>query len=221
MREASARLRCGAQRPAVFLRRGVADLRGRNLRSGRRDAPLLTAAAAARAAGRPYDARRIDLFVALHADLAKQAPVPRPDPARAGEDSLLPFFDAYFSNFIEGTEFEVDEVRAIVFEGRLPQERPEDAHSYLTGLKALSQNGRTQTLIRLLDFLQKYTLAIDFATYEGARAQLETTHAFLDGGVNVELEVERGALTFDEVEPGKRAQGRFDLAPRSTRSRRW
>jgi hypothetical protein len=41
------------------------------------------------------------------------------------------FFDAYFSNFIEGTEFEVDEAREIVFNGVIPTARPADAHDVL------------------------------------------------------------------------------------------
>jgi len=279
---------------------------------GTRAAPLLTEAGAARASGRPYDARRLDLFVALHADLSKQAPAPRPEPDRPDEALVLPFFEAYFSNFIEGTEFEVDEARAIVFDSRIPEARSEDAHdvlgtfrvvsdlaemsqtprtyeqfeallrrrharvmegrpdkgpglfktalnragdtvfvapdlvqgtlarglemgrslpdafqravfmmflvsevhpfvdgngrvgrimmnaelvaagerrilvptvfrgNYLTGLKGMSRSGGTRTLIRSLDFLQKYALAIDFSSYEGARQQLEETHAFLD-----------------------------------------
>ena len=41
------------------------------------------------------------------------------------------FFDAYFSNYIEGTEFDVDEARAIVFDGVIPAQRPADAHDVL------------------------------------------------------------------------------------------
>jgi Fic family protein len=52
--------------------------------------------------------------------------------------------------------------------------------NYLSGLKALSQNRVPNTLIRALDFLQRYTLAIDFSTYQGAKEQLDVTHAFLD-----------------------------------------
>jgi fido (protein-threonine AMPylation protein) len=52
--------------------------------------------------------------------------------------------------------------------------------NYLTGLKALSHNAITRTLIRSLDFLQRYTLAIDFSTLAGAREQLEATNAFRD-----------------------------------------
>ena len=40
----------------------------------------------------------------------------------------LPFFEAYFSNFIEGTEFGVDEARRIAVEGVVPEDRPADAH---------------------------------------------------------------------------------------------
>ena len=41
------------------------------------------------------------------------------------------FFEAYFSNFIEGTEFAVDEASAIVFDGVIPANRPADAHDVL------------------------------------------------------------------------------------------
>jgi Fic family protein len=52
--------------------------------------------------------------------------------------------------------------------------------SYLTGLKALTHNSSTRTLIRGLDFLQRYTLAIDFSTLKRAQHQLEATNAFRD-----------------------------------------
>ena len=45
--------------------------------------------------------------------------------------ATVAFFDAYFSNCIEGTEFEVGEARAIVFDGRIPAARPLDAHDVL------------------------------------------------------------------------------------------
>lgn len=279
---------------------------------GTREARLRTKLGSARAAGRPYDPKRLDLFSRLHADLLKQAPVQRSEHQRPGEERYLPFFEAYFSNFIEGTEFEIAEAAAIVFDGRIPHDRPEDAHdvlgtfrvvsdrtemervpatfeellallrsrharvmegrpdkhpgifktaqnragatlfvapervlgtlargfeleralpdafqravfmmfivsevhpfvdgngrvarimmnaeligaaerriivptvfrsNYLTGLKALSHNAITRTLIRSLDFLQRYTLAIDFSTLAIAQGQLEATNAFRD-----------------------------------------
>jgi hypothetical protein len=279
---------------------------------GTREVSLRSETGSARAAGKPYDPRRLELFGRLHADLLKEAPVQRLDPMRPGEEQYLPFFEAYFSNFIEGTEFEVAEAVQIVFDGRIPEDRPEDAHdvlgtfrvvsdraemaltpktfenfvealrrrharvmegrpdkspgafkatqnragetlfvspelvagtlargfelyrsipdafprgvfmmflvsevhpfvdgngrvarimmnaelvaagerriivptvfrsNYLTGLKALSHNAITRTLIRSLDFLQRYTRAIDFSTLEGAEEQLRATNAFRD-----------------------------------------
>ena len=43
----------------------------------------------------------------------------------------MPFFEAYFSNFIEGTEFAVEEAAAIVFQNQIPSARPQDAHDIL------------------------------------------------------------------------------------------
>ena len=42
--------------------------------------------------------------------------------------ATLAFFETYFSNFIEGTEFAVDEAADIAFRGTVPNERPADAH---------------------------------------------------------------------------------------------
>jgi fido (protein-threonine AMPylation protein) len=39
--------------------------------------------------------------------------------------------EAYFSNFIEGTEFAIGEAIEIVFEGRIPENRPADGHDVL------------------------------------------------------------------------------------------
>jgi hypothetical protein len=277
---------------------------------GSRNTPLASAVAAARAAGLPYDPQRLDLFQRLHAELAGTAPVTRL--ARATDGPALPFFEAYFSNFIEGTEFAVEEAEEIVFRGRIPRNRPEDAHdvlgtwkvasdaremarvpgsieemktllksrhaqimegrpdkgpglfkdeanragstffvtpelvegtlskgfemyrsltaplqraifvmflvsevhpfadgngrvarimmnaelvaagenriivptvyrnNYLMALKALSQNGITGALVRMLDFAQRYTASVDFADLDRARFVLERTHAFTD-----------------------------------------
>jgi Fic family protein len=51
---------------------------------------------------------------------------------------FLPFFEAYFSNFIEGTEFAVEEAREIVFEHVIPPDRPEDAHDIMGTYRLVS-----------------------------------------------------------------------------------
>jgi len=277
---------------------------------GTRHAALESPVAMARAAGSPYDPHRLDLFQRLFAELARTAPITRL--ARATDGAALPFFEAYFSNFIEGTEFAVDEAADIVFKGHIPKARPQDAHdvlgtwrvvsdqtemsrvpknfteltallksrhaqilagrpdkgpgrfktelnragstifvapdlvqgtllkgfemyraltsplhraifmmflisevhpftdgngraarimmnaelvaagetriivptvyrnNYLLALKALSHNGGTGGLVRVIDFAQRYTAAIDFSDLEQARSLLEKTHAFDD-----------------------------------------
>ena len=55
----------------------------------------------------------------------------RVSPRIPTDDTNVAFFEAYFSNYIEGTEFEVDEAEGIVFDHRIPEHRPEDAHDVL------------------------------------------------------------------------------------------
>ena len=56
----------------------------------------------------------------------------------AQAQSNLAFFEAYFSNFIEGTKFEIEEAVDIVFNGRIPNDRPEDAHDVLGTFRIVS-----------------------------------------------------------------------------------
>lgn len=97
---------------------------------------LGTAPARARAAQRPYDPDRVELFTRLAGEL-NAAVLPRvPDPALTAEGwRNRAFFEAYFSNYIEGTEFEIEEARDIVFQQRVPENRPQDAHDILGTFK--------------------------------------------------------------------------------------
>jgi Fic family protein len=52
---------------------------------------------------------------------------------------------------------------------------------YLGALKAISHNGLTTPLIRMLDYAQRYTHAIDWRTLTAARAMLDQTGAFAQG----------------------------------------
>ena len=81
------------------------------------------------AIGAPYDRARLQRFEALAATLADLAPEPLPAlPEDAKRRTLLPFYEAYFSNYIEGTEFTLDEAAEIVFDEVVPPSRPQDAH---------------------------------------------------------------------------------------------
>ena len=104
-------------------------------RSVKARSPMLQA----RQAGLPYDDQRIELFRVLRdalvaADRAPVSAVPTDERWRH-----LPFFEAYFSNYIEGTIFTLDEAIDIVYEHRIPQTRPADAHDIL-GTYALVSN---------------------------------------------------------------------------------
>jgi hypothetical protein len=106
---------------------------------GTRDAHFTSPAAKARQRGRPYDSDRLVLFEALRKALGDYPPVNRTQKVRSqAAQATLTFFDAYFSNFIEGTEFAVEEAAEIVFGGIIPNERPEDAHDVLGTFRAIS-----------------------------------------------------------------------------------
>lgn len=91
-------------------------------------APATTDALRDHFAGIPADVGRLELLDGLAEVLQRRAP--RPILALGDRDRLgwLPFFEAYFSNFIEGTEFAVDAARRIAVDGEVPADRPEDAH---------------------------------------------------------------------------------------------
>lgn len=83
----------------------------------------------ARVRGQPFDPDRLELFALLSQHLAGLEPAPIPADPKAQPE--FPFFEAYFSNFIEGTEFEVDEAKHIIETGQIPATRSQDAHDIL------------------------------------------------------------------------------------------
>jgi hypothetical protein len=69
--------------------------------------------------------------------------------------TYLPFFEAYFSNFIEGTEFELDEAIAVVYESKQIPGRGDDSHDLLGTYKVVSDLNEMTTLASTGDeFLQ-------------------------------------------------------------------
>ncbi len=82
----------------------------------------------ARLLGQPYDEHRIGMLTRFVAYLQTVPPAVRPALGGTKRWQWEPFFEAYFSNFIEGTEFGVEEARRIAVDGEVPASRPEDAH---------------------------------------------------------------------------------------------
>lgn len=115
---------------------------------GTRASQLTTPAGKARTAAVPYDSDRIALLERLAAYL-------RATPLRQPEDPVgspqarqhFAFLESYFSNFIEGTEFDVLDAKGFVLDGKPIEERPKDSHDILGVFRqALEPGWAHQTL---------------------------------------------------------------------------
>lgn len=93
---------------------------------------LASSSAAARAAGEPYDQNRIQLFGTLFTALHNEhfADIIEPNVENACFRNFA-FFESYFSNYIEGTEFELDDAKVIIETGQPLPARNEDSHDVL------------------------------------------------------------------------------------------
>lgn len=115
---------------------------------GTRASKLTTPAGIARTALQPYDANRLALFEQLAAQL-RATPLQQPGAvALSGRArSHFAFLESYFSNFIEGTEFDVQEARSFVLGGKPVNQRPKDSHDILGVFRqALDPGWSHQTL---------------------------------------------------------------------------
>ena len=110
----------------------------------------------ARRAALPYDQERIRRFGRLITSLRESAPQNRPvrDP-RDARYACLPFFEAYFSNFIEGTEFELSEAIAVIYQDKKIPGRGDDSHDLIGTYRVVSDLNEMATLASTPDeFLQ-------------------------------------------------------------------
>jgi Fic family protein len=119
---------------------------------------LRTPAGRARGAGLGYDTDRLRRFELLRAELASQDFAQRPGPE--DPERLFAFFEAYFSNWIEGTVFEVDQAEEIVFEGHIPAQRPADAHDIQGTFDAITDPALRDAAPAGIDELETYILEV-------------------------------------------------------------
>ncbi len=99
------------------------------------------------AASEPYDSQRIELFTSLFEHLAgkdfkRYADINSTEPAYKN----FAFFESYFSNYIEGTEFEVEEAKQIVDTGVALPTRDEDSHDVL-GTYYITSNRKEMSIL--------------------------------------------------------------------------
>jgi hypothetical protein len=92
---------------------------------------LSTDRAIATAKNKPFDAHRIQIFKNLAAYLRQCQLVSRPYDYNSSSWRNLSFFESYFSNYIEGTEFEIEEAEQIIFEKHEINNRHQDSHDVL------------------------------------------------------------------------------------------
>lgn len=100
---------------------------------------LTSPLAVARSLGNPYDKYRIELFEKLFIALQQREFKNCPDKNLEAESyKNFSFFEAYFSNYIEGTIFEIDEAKSIIETERPILNRDEDSHDILGTYRIVS-----------------------------------------------------------------------------------
>lgn len=123
--------------------------------------------AIARAFGHPYDPVRISLFETFFTDLQqRQFPaVPEPNTTVKAFRNFA-FFEAYFSNFIEGTKFKIEEAKQIIETGKPMAARDEDSHDILGTYQIVSNRAEMRQtpenpddLLAMLQYRHKILLS--------------------------------------------------------------
>lgn len=115
---------------------------------GTQKSALESRIAKARVASLPFDATCIQLFEVLAGELHKTewlAVSRQTPPLLKHERQALAFIDAYFSNYIEGTQFLIEEAQNIVFDGQIPAHRPQDAHDIMGTYQVLVDESEMRT----------------------------------------------------------------------------
>ncbi len=123
--------------------------------------------AIARVLGSPYDSERIELFEKLFVQLKQEEFANRPERNKENQSfKNFSFFEAYFSNYIEGTIFEIEEAKKIIEPGTPLPTRDEDSHDILGTYSLVSNQeemktipGSADELIRILQYRHKILLA--------------------------------------------------------------
>jgi Fic family protein len=120
---------------------------------------LTSPVAIARAQGLPYDRSRIELLEKLFIALQKEEfqVIPEPNTTIKAFRNFA-FYEAYFSNYIEGTKFAVEEARLIITTGEPMKARDEDSHDILGTYRIVSSKTEMQrtpeTAEEMLEILQ-------------------------------------------------------------------
>lgn len=123
--------------------------------------------AVARAFGNPYDPLRLLLFEKLFVSLKQQEFDDHPEENTSHQSFRnFAFFESYFSNYIEGTEFELEDAKRIIETDKPLPTRNEDSHDVLGTYKLVSNRPEmlvtpedSEQLLELLLYRHKLLLS--------------------------------------------------------------
>lgn len=116
----------GAQKALAELRTLIGALLGTYAKG-----ELRTREGLAVATGTPIDSERMYRFELLAAHLRAE-PLPRIESGVSGiARQHFAFVESYFSNYVEGTKFDIDQARNIVMNNAIVANRPKDSHDIL------------------------------------------------------------------------------------------
>lgn len=97
--------------------------------------------AVVRAFGNPYDPARLPIFENLFVSLKTQEFKSLPEKNTSNQSFRnFAFFESYFSNYIEGTEFELEDAKRIIETDTPMPNRDEDSHDVLGTYKLVSNS---------------------------------------------------------------------------------
>jgi hypothetical protein len=128
---------------------------------------LTSPVALARAYGHPYDKSRTELFERLFIHLQQQefGVLPESNITTSAFRNFA-LWEAYFSNFIEGTRFAVEEAKQIIETGKPIKARDEDSHDILGTYRIVSNRKEMQItpasaeeMINILQYRHKILLS--------------------------------------------------------------
>lgn len=158
-----------------------------------------------------FDLERVDMFNKLALYLKKYNFIDRKYEFNSRSWRSISFFEAYFSNYIEGTRFQIDEAEDIVFQNKLIVNRQQDSHDVKEVFNIVSDfSDMTETPIDFHNFL--FLLKRRHAAFMGKRkdkipGEFKTVNnqagsTLFVSTENVEGTLEKGFQIYETVNKG-------------------
>lgn len=160
---------------------------------------LTSPVARARAFGIPYDETRVTLFEKLFIELQEKEFKNRTDKNQTVKSFRnFAFFESYFSNYIEGTVFDIDEAKQIIETQKPLPARDEDSHDVLGTYKIVSSREEMNTTPKdgnhFLEILQYRHAVLLSARLNKNPGQFKNKNNYAGNTAFVDMTLTRGTL---------------------------